>query len=205
MNLIYFITIAAGLLGINEYLKRKFLVPSYISRKIAHLGSAVIGFFTPYYLDRFQILVLCLVFILCLFYTRRTNILSSIQKIDRKTWGEIFLPLGIAVSALIFLPSEKSAFQFGILVMGFSDGIAGLLGESFGRHFLISKYRKSTEGTVAFFLISLTLILIFARNFNLETVFVALVLTLAEFLLSRGLDNVILPVLSSYLFLILLR
>lgn len=200
LNLTYFILASSCLIVGNEFVKRKFSMPVYITRKIAHFGGAFIAFLAPLFLSQKEIIILSTIFILVLFFTRRTKLFSSIQAVDRNTFGEVFLPMGIALCALFFLPADVKSFQFGILIMGISDGLAGLIGEGFGMHyFKLFTSRKSIEGTCIFFLTSLILTFLFASEIDYRILTIPLFLTAVEFFLEYGLDNLVLPIVGAYL------
>ncbi len=179
-----------------------------LNRKAIHALSAVIICFFPYFFTIKQIVFISLLFAFIFLLSRYFNFLPII-KVKRIGLGEVFYPLGVLISALAFLPQgEVLAFQFGILVLGISDAMANVLGDLYGVHridFYWSK--KSLEGSFFFFLSTFLILLNFA-NFDISNIFIyfilSLVLTFLEFLLFFGLDNLVLPLLSSYLFLTIL-
>src|SRR3989344_7897955 len=187
LNLIIFILASSCLIVGNEFIKRKFSLPVYITRKIAHFGGALIAFISPLFLNQKEIIIIGIIFAIILFFTRRTKLFSSIQAVSRATFGEIFLPMGVALCALFFLPDDIKSFQFGVLIMGVSDGLAGLIGESFGKHyFKIMNSRKSIEGACIFFGTSLILTFLFASGINYGILAIPLILTVVEFFLEYG-------------------
>ena len=137
MNVFLAIIVFIILLVVVEMAKKIFSFSGEISRKIAHVTSAAIIFFLPYYLSQWQIVFLAAFFVIILIFSKRLNLLTSIHQVARKTWGEILLPAGTGVAALLFLPNHLAAFQFGILVMGISDGLGGIIGLRFGRNKII--------------------------------------------------------------------
>ncbi len=85
--------------------------------------------------------------------------------------------------------------------MTLADAMAALVGIPWGRHHIrVLKGTKSIEGSVAFFLTSIVIWLFFYKDLNYSALFVPLVLTVIELLLSLGLDNLILPIVAAYLF-----
>lgn len=179
-----------------------------LNRKIIHIISAVFICFFPYFLSVGQIVALSLIFVFIFSISKFLGFLPIINKVKRVSLGEIFYPLGVMISALIFLPDDNiRAFQFGILILGFSDAAANIFGDLFGYHRINFPWsKKSIEGSLAFFIVSLVIVCIFSgSNFdvlNLNNYFLlALILTVIEFLLFFGLDNLILPALASSLFL----
>ncbi len=206
LNIILFIAASFLLIVGNEIIKRKFSLPVYVTRKFAHFGGSLIAFISPLFLSTIEIIVVSIIFALILFFTRRTKLFSSIHAVDRNTLGEVFLPVGVILCAIFFLPQDIKAFQFGILIMGISDGLAGLIGEGLGKHyFKLFNKRKSIEGVCIFLLTSLLLTFIFSPHFDYRILIIAIILTVVEFFLEFGLDNIALPILGAYLMQFLLR
>jgi phytol kinase len=135
-----------------------------------------------------------------LFFTRNKNTFSSIHSVERKTFGEIFLPMGVIICALIFLPDKAVQFQFGILIMGISDALASIVGGKYGKHgFKIFGHKKSLEGSGAFLISSLIIVFFFTGKLGGNIIFIPVILTLVESFLILGLDNLILPMVGAYL------
>ena len=194
------IVLLSLLLLVVEMVKRKFAVRTDISRKLAHVGASLIAFATPFFLSKWEIVSICIIFSAVLFYTRQTNFFSSIHSVERKTFGEVFLPIGIALCAFFFLPEEVTAFQFGVLILGISDALAAFVGERFGKHsILLFGSKKSVEGSFAFFVSCLIISSFYVPNIDHQIFAVVFALTLIEFFLVFGLDNVVLPSIGAYL------
>lgn len=180
-----------------------------LNRKIIHIISAFLICLFPYFLSLWQIIALSLLFFGIFLLAKILGLLPIINKVKRVSFGEIFYPIGVMISAFVFLPQgEIRAFQFGILVLGLSDAFANIFGDLFGVHKIELPWsKKSLEGSLAFFLSTLVIIVIFNNNFdilNLSVYFsISLILTIIELLLFFGLDNLALPVISSYLFLLI--
>lgn len=201
MNLVIFLVISTVFLFMVEIVKRKFLLPTHITRRVSHIGAALIACVSPFYISKDFIVVVCFSFAIVMFFSRKLALFSSIHEVKRKTWGEVFLPLGEAISAIIFLPHATVAFQYGVLVMGFSDSFAGFVGEKYGKHQIkLFNNKKSLEGTLAFFLTTIFLTYLFAPNYGSHLILIPLVLTLVELLLGYGIDNLVISVLGAFLF-----
>ena len=194
------LTSASFILG-TEFLKRKFSLPSAFTRRAIHIGTAIVAGVAPIFVTREEIFWVSIIFALVLFIGRIYNLFSAIHSVERHTFGEIYLPLGVAVTALFFLPQNVQAFQFGIFIMGISDAIGGLVGEKFCKRVLnIFGNKKTMEGSLAFFVTSLVLTTIFTPLISYKLILVPVVLTLVELFFVYGLDNFILPLLGAMLF-----
>ncbi len=182
-----------------------------LNRKIIHIISAILIAFFPYFFTLREIIFISLFFAF-LFSLARVfnaikifNLFKIINKVNRISWGEVFYPLGVMLSAIFFLPDRILAFQFGILVLGLSDALANIFGGLFGTYKVkIFNGIKSLEGSAVFFVVTLLLLIVFQGwagvYFSVPFLFVALILTSIEFALFFGLDNLFLPILASYLF-----
>jgi phytol kinase len=184
---------------------KKFRSDTDLTRKFTHIILGIIVFFSPYFLTKSYIITLgCSVAIIVLIL-KTLKLIPNIYAVSRQTMGEVYFPLGIAISAYFFLPNEVLAFQFGVLVLGFADAAASIVGIWFGKQaFYIFKNKKTFEGSLAFFVTTLCVYLGFGNAFGPAALIIALVLTVAEAGLVFGLDNLVLAVLASYL-LILFR
>ena len=200
MNLAIFLFLSFALLGGIEIAKRQFSLSSNFTRRATHVGAALIAAASPLFLNKIVIVLSFLFFAALMLVGRRSTLFSSIQDIKRNTFGEVFLPLGEALSAIVFLPQGIREFQFGVLVMGISDALAGLIGERFGKHQLtILGNRKSIEGSVAFFVSTLCITFLFYPMFGLPLILIPLLLTFVELVLGNGFDNLALPITGAVL------
>ncbi len=184
----------------TEVLKRKFALPTAYTRRFIHIGTAAVAGFAPLFVTRDQLIIVCIFFIVLLLLGRSYTLFSAIHGVDRKSFGDIYLPLGVILSALIFLPQYIHIFQFGIFIMGISDAVAGFVGEKFDKHNIeVYGNKKSIEGSVAFFVCSLILTLVFFPFVGYQILVIPIVLTMTEFGLVHGFDNLILPIIASFL------
>jgi phytol kinase len=171
-----------------------------ITRKIAHILASLITFSTPYYLTKGEIVSMGILFSILMIITKSFGLIPSIHTVERKTLGEIYFPIGIALSAFIFLPDHILAFQCGMLVLGISDAMASLVGIPYGKHiYKIFGNKKSLEGSLSFFISTCIILGIFLGRFDGVVVINAGVLTVLEFFLVFGLDNLLLPLVTAYI------
>ena len=190
-----------GLLFLSfEVLQKTTFLSSGATRRMIHITSALIALSFPKHLTLNQILFICLFFLVFLLVSKRIALLESIHKVERKTWGEIYFPIGIALMAWAFLPAHVRNYEITVLIYGISDVSANLIGTHYGKHsFSIFKCKKSWEGSTAFFISIFIILTIFRISLPIAAG-ISLVTTLAEGFSPFGLDNLTIPMVISILF-----
>ena len=188
---------------IIESLQRFVLKKTQWSRKAAHIGMGFIIFLMPYYLTKTEIVIMALSFTAVLAFSKFKQILS-LHKVERKTIGEVLYPTSIALIAMISLPDNIEAFQAGVLTLAFADGFAAVVGMNFPvKQFKVFKNTKSVGGSLTFAIVTTMIVVLFPSmqeiNPLLKIVFVVL-LTVSEFLLIFGLDNLFIPLFATLFF-----
>ncbi len=185
-----------ALLGLMELIVKSSPLSKDVSRRIIHITAGVISALLPRYMsfDQIAFLSSCFVAIICL--SIRYNVFSSMHGVRRHTYGEIYFPLGVLVTALFF--PNVSQYVYGVLVLGISDALASIIGQRYG----IRKFRrllcadKSYAGSAAFFASAVLIgfvILALAHASLIEAFLFSLlmagVLTIVEGKLTDGEDN----------------
>ena len=131
--------------------------------------------------------------------------------------GLIYYPLSILVLVIMMyngLADERIVIS-SVLMMGFGDGLAALIGSRFGRRFgdglaalIGSRFgrhgysfiggKKSLEGTLTMFAVSLTILLVvYPEGPWYVSLLVAIFATLLENITPLGFDNISVPLLSA--------
>jgi len=202
MNVTIFIIASFALLSIVEVFKRKSKISNDLARRLAHIGAGLINIAAPFFVSHLAIIVVNVAFAGLLLASRNTDYFSSIQTTKRRTYGDVYFPLGIIAAAVILLPENVAAFQYGVAIMGVSDALAGLVGERWGKKTVsILGTPKTLAGALVFYVSSLVITLLFAPQLVLAVLILPLILTAVEFMFVYGLDNLVLPVVSGLLFL----
>lgn len=199
------VSIAVLPLIIGEALYKAKFTRRESSRKIIHMLGALSVIILIAILSLNQIAILSGGFIVVLFIARKVRLVHALYEIERKSYGEILFPAGVCLSA-IFAQSIY-AFIFGILVLGFADAIASLVGTKYSYKkykSLVGHGEKSIAGSLTFFVVSFVIgICVLHYHFHVITAYqvtqmliTSLLLTTVESQLSFGLDNFIIPVIS---------
>lgn len=185
-------------LVISELLWRKKITSPETSRKLVHIVSGVVVAFLPFYTSYRAIAILSLLFGFVLFLSSKFKIFKSIKQVKRRSVGEYMFALVILILALI--SPEPYIFMIAMLNLALGDGLAALIGEKFGKsnRYKILNNQKSIIGSSTFLLASL-LILFMAINLNyldfkFPLLFLPLILLTAENFFSKGVDNLVIPI-----------
>ena len=111
-------------------------------------------------------------------------------------------PIGVLIATYCFLPLDKTAFIYGMLVGGFSDSIASVIGKYYKyKEIIVFGQKKSLGGSLSFFtttvIISYLFIFILGIELSIISILIiAFILTMAELVQTFGIDNVTIPILS---------
>ena len=197
------------LFGVGEFLRLKTPLNSEWTRKTSHLGAGIIILTFPWLLSSAtSVFVLTLSFGLILGVAKHFGLLQSIHDVERKTSGAYYYPLSVFV---IYWLSKGNPVMFclPITILALSDAGAALVGKQYGSNrFRVMDGYRSFEGSLTFFGLSLTILLVgFAiakepgwPEMLLIAITVSVLTTAIEAISIRGLDNLLIPC-SAYLML----
>ena len=179
-----------------EILKRKRKVSSEITRRLIHIFSGVYTVLDYFLLPAAWLIALITLSLIVMAISQRYGWFSSIHDVKRRTYGEIFLPIGTLLTYAIS-QGRPEIFIPSIFIMTFADSFAGLTSD------LLKKERKVFQGSIVFFVVAFLLLV---ENTHLPTGHIwlaALVVTLVERFSPLGTDNATVPVATALLLLTL--
>jgi phytol kinase len=132
------------------------------SRKLVHIAVghyqfvafATIG-------DKYIAAAPMAVFVVLNAISLRTKLFAAIETEARASWGTLYYPLALAILTLALYDVDRVAIGVGVVALAWGDGMAAIVGNSFGRH----KYRvwsqtRSFEGSAAMGLASFASIMV---------------------------------------------
>lgn len=187
------------ILLLSEYLWRTKRIRGEAGRKFTHISVGTFVAFWPMFLSFNTIKLFCLALLVVVLISKKFNIFRSIHGVERISFGEALFAVGILLSA-IFAQSNW-IFTIAILHLSLADGLAGLIGNNYGKRiYMVLSNKRSFIGTSIFWLISVLLVNIFVLsngNSGIDHVVLILTLpisaTLVENLSLYGTDNVSVP------------
>lgn len=140
---------------------------------------------------------------------------ESQEGVKRWTIGHLVYAVGLCLVAIIF--QSKSLFFTSTLILALADGSAALVGKKYGIYlFKVPGGIKSLEGSATFFFITTGIVAMYVlmlstgefgeyANLNLgyklvlNVVLVSGIITASEAIVAYGLDNITIPLISSFL------
>jgi len=187
-------------------------IPQYITRKVVHMGGGLVTVFMPLFVTLKTFVILGIGFFLLLLISKQKKFLNSIHKMKSESNGAILFAPSLVLTGLIFWPINIHIFQGATLVLALSDGIAGIIGNKYGRKKYKITGNKTIEGSLVFFLITVLIflgILYISDKMALsKIIFVllgSLTLTIIEAVFSKGWDNLFIPLASGIFLFFILR
>ena len=195
--------LCACILVLAETVRRAFAVESEWTRKLVHVLMGLTASAFPWlFRDGRSVVLVCALLAVVLGVSFAFSALPSIHRVDRRTAGALWFPLGVAW-VFVAAGGRADLYAMAMLVLTLADPAAALVGRGRGTHRLrLGDGTKTLEGSLAFFLVaaecllvalSLTAPLHPAESFVRATGIAAL-LTVVELLSPAGSDNFLVPV-----------
>lgn len=209
LNIIYFSGIFLGLFLLMDLVHLKLQVKASITRKINHTVSGLISLFFPlFFSSHIYVLIICGLFLVLLFVSKQIGLFPSINKVERKTWGSIFFPIVIYYCFVFYEWQDNAIFYIlPMSIMTVSDALAEFIGVNLPwKPYSVGKHKKTLSGSIAFLTSSFLITILVGLTFSLsisQTLLIALVISLigalTEGISTNGLDNLTVPVITSWI------
>lgn len=126
-----------SVLGVSEVLRRRLKLDAFVTRKLVHISVAHWWLIAWYFHDTLApALVGPVVFTVLNYLDYRRQVLPGLQKDQAGgDYGTVIFPIALIILCLVTFggPFPVYAGAVGILVLGYGDGLAALLGRRFGK------------------------------------------------------------------------
>ena len=189
-------------------LARKFDISPELKRKIVHVTTGLASLSFPWlFSNPLPVMIMIAISlvtmaILRISFISQHSISKALHDVQRTSYGEFYLLLAVG---FLFMCSQDNPvlYVLPLTVIALSDTASALIGTTYGRaHFTVAGGRKSLEGGVAFFivtlLVSLILLMLLTEAADLNVIFLSIMVaafcTLVESDSWKGLDNIFVPV-----------
>lgn len=207
-----------GLFALAEVLYHIAKVNAEYTRKLVHVGTGVLTLLFPIYLQHlWQVVVICIAFLVLLLLSLKFDLLKSINKVDRKTVGSLLYPVIVIIVFTFYYYVPPSSFDeylyfyMPILVMAICDPTAAIVGTQYAKGKDITG--KTWAGSIAFLITAIAVCMAIFILFNTDNITISTLLVhssvigiitmLTERLSKNGWDNFTIPlVVIGYLWLI---
>lgn len=177
--------VLVAVFGGLELLVRRARVGSEGTRRVAHVAACAYSVWIHSFLSTAEFVVVAGAFVAIMAGSKLLHVLSSIHGTRRRTWGEVYMPLGLLLAAAISGGNSR-AFVAAAVVLGLADVAAGLAGDARGSE------SKTWLGTAAFAVVAIVALLVLGRGF-VRGVGLGVALALVERVSPWGTDNVTIP------------
>ncbi len=147
-----------AIIGVSQLLLVRRAISPSVTRKIVHIGVAHWWFFAMYFMDSLALALIGPVsFIAINYISYKRHVFKAMEhEIPEKNLGTIYFPIALTILVILTWagPFPKWYGLLAILVLGWGDGMASLIGESIGSRdgalrFPVAGGEKSVAGSAA--------------------------------------------------------
>jgi uncharacterized protein (TIGR00297 family) len=209
----FFLGIVAFIAG-SEFARARFGWSAEINRKLVHVGTGILIFFSPLWFSSPKPLIwMALVFIAINAFGVVSGKLKGMHGTSRKSWGTVYYPLTFLILVPICWNGYRAVLIIAMMILALSDAAAAAVGETLSRphEYRLGRDKKSVEGSACMFLATWAIIFIalplLSRMDGVSVSYaraawigfaVAVMATVLEALSSGGSDNLTAPLGSAF-------
>jgi len=145
-----------AIIGGAELLRRAFGYGTGFTRKVIHIGVGMMSWILPFLFDiPWPFVVAALFFAILNLLDWRFGFFSAMASSDRNNLGTVYFPLAAATVVVIFW-EQPPLMVAALMPLTWGDGIASVIGNSFGKHaYTIFGHTRTLQGSAGFFLAGL--------------------------------------------------
>ncbi|MBC8375514.1 MAG: DUF92 domain-containing protein [FCB group bacterium] len=201
-----FFSIIIFFIGIAEVARSLLKLSPELSRKFVHVMVGILVSLAPFFLQsKIPVILLGIIFTILNYVALRKDSLKGMHTTERVSFGTVYFPIAFTLLVIMFWDRNIVLFIVAMLVLAFSDTAATVVGERINsKHkFILWHDKKSWPGSIAFFLMTLIVVMgafpIYSNIISnpplplhhLVTMafFTAFVATVGEAVSKRGSDN----------------
>ncbi len=195
----------AVVIAISTILQKLKILSSEGSRKFIHIGVAHCWIIVMILFDNMWLA--CIppaVFILLNYASYRLNLIKSMERQEKDSFGTVYFPISLLILVLVTFSLDMTYLgAVGMLVLGYGDGLAGWIGEKYGRNKIFKN--KSLQGSTAMFIssfvVSFIVMSLFTPSIAISgSLIIAILATAIELFTPNDLDNLTVPLGSTAIY-----
>ena len=190
------------MIGISTALQKKGVFNDEGARKFIHIGVSNWWIILMIFFDHvFLASIAPISFIILNYASYKLNIIKAMERSGKGNLGTVYFPISLLILVLFsFATGYLYIGGLGILILGYGDGFAAVIGKAYGRRQLA--FNKTLEGSLTMFFASLvvaiTLLLMYVPAHAIWFApLIALFATCVELVTPKGLDNLSVPLATS--------
>ncbi|VEU81238.1 diacylglycerol/polyprenol kinase family protein [Haploplasma axanthum] len=193
------------IIGASTILQKKQIIGEEGTRKLVHIGVSNWWFFVIFMFNNmYYAIIPPIIFIVLNYLSYKKNIFKSMERKEDNNLGTVYFPIALLILVIFsFTFMDPILAGIGILVLGYGDGIAAIIGKKYGKIKLLNN--KTLMGSATMFIVSFIVSLVMLMAFMNLSVDVAIVLSivaasvgmLVELITPFGLDNLSVPIIVS--------
>ena len=134
-----------------------------VNRKLVHILTGVLIFFTPFFFVSSKPLILmAVIFIGVNYFGVKTEKLKGMHNTQRQTYGTVYYPISFLLLVLLCWKNYKTAIMLSMLVLALSDALAAIVGENLRNphEYRLWEDKKSLEGSAVMFVTTFLIVFI---------------------------------------------
>jgi phytol kinase len=198
------------IIAIVSFLKMHFRIHHQVSRKIIHIAISNWWLIAMIFFDHvIYAAIIPTVFLILNIASFELSILPEMDASTDQGYGVIYYPLSLLILVIFSFGIIKAPYigLIGILILGYGDGLAALMGMWFGKKKTI--LTKTVIGSVTMFLVSLLITTTIVVLYNTPNkiwmlLIIPILATMLELYGTKGIDNLSVPIVTSLTFFLLL-
>jgi phytol kinase len=200
LRTLFVVLVTFFILVYAEWLARAKQIHAELTRKLVHITIGTFVAFWPFFLSWNEIEFLSLAFLIVVSISIKFDVFRSIHAVKRNAMGELLF--AVVIGLLAYSITSPWVFAAAMLNLSLADGFAAIVGLGWGEgnSYKVFGHTKSIAGTLAFFVTSLIIMIVYSVFSHLGPSILTIILLPAvaaavENVSVQGMDNIVIPLL----------
>lgn len=174
------------------------------SRKFIHIALCNWWFIAMYFFtNAVWASIVPLSFVIINYISYKKNIISVMERDNQDGLGTVYYAISLFVLAIISFGVLNNPLigLTGILVMGYGDGLAAIVGRKISsKEYKVGSTKKTLAGSATMFIITFVILAIFLIDMQfwyIKAIIASIIITIVEAVSVKGTDNLTVPIITS--------